>query len=580
MHRKWLVSKTSPDFLEYLSHKASISTAFAQVLINRGMKNTGAIRDFLYPSLQNMHDPFLMPDMRKAVDRLKAALESDEKVFILGDYDADGVTATALLVSTLRRLGLKTSYHIPNRITEGYGLSDTGIDRAGEWGAGLVITVDCGISSAPEVARAMSMGMDVIVTDHHQPPGTLPAALAVIDPHRPDSDYPFRNLAGVGVAFKLIQALYQDLTATNNSKFKIQELKPEEFLDLVALGTIADSVPLLGENRILVTFGLKRINDGPARTGIRALKEVSGVNGSSRAGPLSYSLIPRINAAGRLGDAGEVVELFLTEDEGRAKGIAGLLEDQNRKRQKVEADVLKSALAMVNPDDPGPAIVLSAPEWHPGVIGIVASRLVDMFYRPVFLFSEKEGIAKGSARGIPPFHLYDAIAGCSELLLGFGGHRQAAGLRLDCRDLPAFREKMNRIVEKNLKEEDMNPMLEIDAAVKLSDVNIRLINELGLLEPYGNANREPLLGAKDINVVNRRIVGKNHLKMKLKQDNFSIDTIGFSMGEQMDNMEAAPSLDIAFVPCINEWNGMRLLQLQLRAVRPNIKNKKTEVSKQ
>jgi single-stranded-DNA-specific exonuclease len=501
-----------------------------------------------------------MPDMKEAVDRIKAAIDRQERVFIHGDYDADGVTSTALLVSAFRKLGLTTHYHIPHRLTEGYGLNLSGIEKAGEWNADLIITVDCGISSASAIAAAREKGMDVIVTDHHEPPEVLPDALAVVDAHRADSQYPFKYLAGVGVAFKLIQALVQD-TGT-------QDIELEELLDLVALGTIADSVPLVEENRILVTYGLKRINANLSGTGIKALKEVSGVNGGGRANSLSFSLIPRINAAGRLDDAGVVVELFLTEDEGKAKETAAFLCDQNRKRQQIEGEVLKEALEMINPDDPGSAIVLSSPEWHPGVIGIVASRLVDRFCRPVFLFSEKDSIAKGSARGIPQFHLYRAIDECAELLLGYGGHRQAAGLSMDMNNMSAFRERINQIAEKKLSAEDMVPVLEIDAAVKLSDISFNLIHELSVLEPYGESNRQPLLGAKAIEVVNHKIVGNNHLKMKVRQENASADTIGFSMGDQLELLEAPSPLDIAFVPSINEWNGGKYLQLQLKAIRP------------
>ena len=562
MHRNWLVSSTNREFLEYLSGSFSISPVLAQALVNRGITDAGSIKDFLHPSLKDLHDPFLMPDMTKAVERLKTAVHKNETALVHGDYDADGITATALLVSTLSGLGLKTYYHIPNRITEGYGLSNKGIQKAGANGASLIITADCGISSGTEVSNALSMGMDIIVTDHHEPPEKLPPATAVIDPHRTDSAYPFKNLAGVGVAFKLIQALLQELRVAD------YELQLNELLDLVALGTIADSVPLLGENRIFVTYGLRKINNTAGRTGIRALKEAAGVDGSSRAGSLSYSLIPRINAAGRVDDAGEVVELFLTGDEAKARGIANLLEKQNRERQKIEGDVLKTALDMINPDDMENAIVLSSPGWHPGVIGIVASRLVDMFYRPVFLFSIKDSVAKGSARGIPPFHLYRAIAECPDLLLGFGGHRMAAGLSLDVGNLPAFKNRINRIVGEKLSAEDMVPALRIDAAVKFSDLTFNLIKELALLEPYGDSNKQPVFGAKDIAILNQKIVGDNHLKMLLKQDNINMDSIGFSMGEQLKNMGSVSSLDIAFVPCINEWNGAKNLQLNLRAIRP------------
>ncbi len=559
MNRRWLLRKTNPEFLNYISVKASISPVLAQVLVNRGIKDAESIKDFLYPSIENLHDPFLMPDMQKAVERLKAAVDRDETLFIHGDYDADGVTSTALLVSVFRRLGLKVFYHIPNRITEGYGFGYTGIQKAKDCGADIIITADCGISSAEEVLNARSMGMDVIITDHHEPPEKLPEATAVLDPCRTDSEYPFKHLAGVGVAFKLVQAL---AGAYGN-------MPVEELLDLVALGTIADSVPLTGENRIFVTYGLREINRPLCRAGIKALKEAAGIEDKElRSGLLSFTLLPRINAAGRLDGAGEVVELFLTEDEARANDIAALLNEQNRKRQKIEGEVLKSALDMIDPRNPGNAIVLSSADWHPGVVGIVASRLVDMFYRPVFLFSIKDSIARGSARSIPPFHIYKAVSECSGLLLGFGGHRQAAGLRLEAGNLPAFRKRMNSLAEKALAADDMVPLLEIDAAVRFPDINFNLVKELGLLEPYGNANREPLFGAKDIEIVSRRIVGNNHLKMQLKQERTNIDTIGFSMADKIGNAAASSSLDIAFVPSINEWNGARNLQLNLKAIRP------------
>jgi single-stranded-DNA-specific exonuclease len=563
MNRNWLVTRTNPEFLKYLSKEASISSVLAQVMVNRGFKNVATIKDFLYPSLSNLHDPFLMPDMGKAVERLRSAIDRNETVFVHGDFDADGITSTALLVSSLRNLGVNTCYHIPNRIVEGYGLSNKGVQKARDCGAKLIITADCGITSEQEVMNAMSLGMDVIVTDHHEPPDKLPDATAVIDPHRADSQYPFRQLAGVGVAFKLVQALYQELEG------KGHELCIEDLIDLVALGTVADSVSLVDENRIFATFGLKAINHDRCRVGIKAIKEAAGIEGEIRPGSLPYSLIPRINAAGRLDDASDVVELFLTHEKDVARAMASVLETQNKKRQRIEGDVFQSALSMINTDEVGNSIILSSDDWHPGVIGIVASRLVDMFYRPVFLFSVRDSVAKGSARSIPPLHLYEAIAGCSELLLGFGGHRQAAGLSLSPGNMPSFRARMESIVEKALRPEDMIPVLEIDATVKFSDINYGLIKELSLLEPHGDSNRAPLFGSKDISVINHKIVGNNHLKMQLKQNSMHVDTIGFSLGNEVNRIMKASSIDIAFHPGINEWQGMKNLQLNLKAIRPN-----------
>ena len=562
MNRNWLVSKTNPDFLKYLSQEASISPVLAQILINRDMKDPVAVKDFLSPSIEKMHDPFLLPDMDKAVERLKRSIEKSETLLVHGDYDADGLTSTAILVSALRMLGLKTFYHIPNRLIEGYGLSIKGIEKAAQCNADLIITADCGISSKESVSKAVSMGMDVIVTDHHEVPDTLPDALAVIDPHRKDSEYPFKYLAGVGVAFKLIQALYTEL------KVEDRDSKLESFLDLVALGTIADSVSLIGENRIIVSHGLNIINNSGARIAIKAMKEVAGVDKKFLAKTLSFTLIPRINAAGRLDDANEVVELFLTEDIKEAKRIAVLLDEQNRKRKEIEGEVFKEAVDMVDPDNVDSAIVLSSPNWHAGVIGIVASRLVEMFYRPVFLFSIEGDTAKGSARSIPPFHLFRAISECSDLLIGYGGHRMAAGARISTDKLPVFKEMLSAKVDNALSPSDMVPVLDIDAAVNLSEINLSLVKELSLLEPFGNSNKEPLFGARGINIVDHRIVGNNHLKMQLSQMDHQMDTIGFGMGDELKNIGSSSTLDIAFVPEINEWNGMRKIQLNLKALRP------------
>jgi single-stranded-DNA-specific exonuclease len=437
-----------------------------------------------------------------------------------------------------------------------------GIEKAAHLKADLIITADCGISSEDNISKAISMDIDVIVTDHHEVPDILPPATAVIDPHRKDSAYPFTYLAGVGVAFKLIQALFTEL------KVEDSDSRLVSFLDLVALGTIADSVPLIGENRIIVSHGLKLINEGGARTAIKAMKEVAGVDREFLARTLSFTLIPRINAAGRLQDAAEVVELFLTEDIREAKRIALLLDEQNRKRKEIEGHVFKEAMEMIDPDNVNSAIVLSSPEWHPGVIGIVASRLVEIFYKPVFLFSIDGESAKGSARSIPPFHLFKAISECSEYLLGYGGHRFAAGLRITTDKLRAFNDMMISKVDGSISPTDLVPVLDIDAAVQLSDINLSLVKELIMLEPFGNANREPLFGARGINIVDHRIVGNNHLKLKLSQNNYQMDTIGFGMGDELKNIGTSSTLDIAFVPGINEWNGMRSIQLQLKALRP------------
>jgi single-stranded-DNA-specific exonuclease len=560
-----LVKRTNQDFLDYLSRKTSISTVLTQILVNRGIKDVESIKHFLSPSLDSLHEPFLMPDMEKAVERIHNALNKNETVLVYGDYDADGLTSTALLVSVLRILGIKTHYYIPDRITEGYGLNKAGIQKAQGLGVSLLITADCGVSSAEEVSLATSLGIDVIITDHHEPPEELPTALAVINPHRTDSRYPFRYLAGVGVAFKLCQALF------SGSRFSDSSSELEDLLALVAVGTVADSVPLTGENRILTTFGVKALNSNEPKPWILALKEVSNLqNRDLHSTLLSYTIIPRINAVGRLGNSQGVVEFFLSQEKEKAREIASFIDTQNKKRQKIEEDVCKSALQMIDPDHLDSAIVLSSTEWHPGVIGIVSSRLVDMFYRPVFLFSEKDTVAKGSARSIPPFHIFQGVSACSELLLAYGGHNQAAGLSISVDNLPAFKKKITAMAKKTLGDEDITPTLEIDAGVDFSEVNFNLVRELSLLEPFGNANKKPVLGAKEIEILDPKSVGNNHLKAKSKQKSITIETIGFSMAPAIEKIEDSLTIDIAFTPCINEWNGKRSLQLNLKALKPSL----------
>jgi single-stranded-DNA-specific exonuclease len=550
--------------LEYLSRNASISTAFAQILVNRGLKDTDTIKNFLNPSFDNLHDPFQIPDMERAVQRLKSAVEKGETILVHGDYDADGITATALLVSALNSLGLNTRYYIPNRITDGYGFSREGIRRAEKLGATLILTVDCGINSTEEVSLASSLGIDVIITDHHRPPQKLPEALAIINPHRFDSEYPFKDLAGVGVAFKLVHALFRDSHTT------INDSQLSTLLEFVAVGTIGDSVPLTGENRILVQYGLKALNNSRSPW-IEALKETAGVNRQDmRSGLFSYTLIPRINAIGRLGDAHEVVEFFLTRDELKAKETASLLEEQNRKRQKIEESVYRSALGMLDAEHLDGAIVLHSPEWHPGVLGIVASRFVERFYRPTFLFSIKDSVAKGSARSIPSFNLYESICKCDTMLLGYGGHSQAAGIRIHVDNIPEFKQAIISVIENTFNRDDMTPTVEIDAGIELFEVNFNLIKELTLLEPFGIANQAPLLGAKGVEMISPRIVGNKHLKMKSKQKSISIDTIGFAMANHLELADSSSKVDIAFVPRMNEWNGNKTLQLNLKALRPSV----------
>jgi single-stranded-DNA-specific exonuclease len=555
MHRRWLLQKTNNEYVSYLSNASSISPALAQILINRGVKTPEEVSDFMFKT-HSISDPMEIEGILTAVETLEEAAKNGTRVFIQGDYDTDGLTATAILTDALCRLGVKTDYFIPNRFRNGYGFNPPAVEMAGSMGAGIIVTVDCGISSFEATAMAKEKGIGVIITDHHEPvPGRLPDALAIINPKL--SNPGLANLAGAGVAFKLVQALGQRHP---------DKISFNEYLDLAALGTLADSVSLTGENRAIVKEGMPLIKEG-VRPGLRALGEVSGLNGRrQRSDLISFTLIPRINAAGRMSDSQEVVELLLTTDVQKAEQMADSLNRMNTARQKTEEKLLEQAMGKIDPAEPGPAIVVSGEGWHEGVVGIVASRIAERYRRPTFVLSVSDGVAKGSARSIPQFDVYAGLTECSDLLRDFGGHAQAAGLKLDVDNLKTFREKISGVVSSTVS--DFTPQLTIEADVSLREVNFKLIQELQMLEPFGCGNPEPVLGTRELQVINPRVVGKNHLKMKLKFRSSVVDAIGFGMGDFIDMVEDSPEIDVAYTATINEWDGRRSVQLKLKGIRP------------
>ncbi|MEW6214972.1 MAG: single-stranded-DNA-specific exonuclease RecJ, partial [Nitrospirota bacterium] len=524
MHRRWLVNRTNHEYIDYLSKISSISPVLAQILINRGIKTPEEISYFLNPHISRLSDPFDMPGLRIAVDRITDASKKGERILVHGDYDVDGLSATAIVLKALKMLEIDSHYFIPNRMEHGYGFNTSSVKKAKQIGASLIITVDCGITSYEAVAISKKEGIDVIITDHHEPLPLLPDALAVINPKISNPQSPISNLSGAGVAFKLAQALATSAYGGHDPRSTIHD-----FLDLAALGTISDVVPITGENRLIVKEGLKLIENG-TRIGLRTLNNVSGIKGRElKSGLLSFTIIPRINAAGRISDSNNVVKLLLTDSEDEAIDISLWLDKLNLKRQQIEEEVYQEALYKLNNKDKGvgSAIVLSSEGWHQGVIGIVASRIAEVFYRPTFVISIEGRIARGSARSIPPIDIYNALIGCREFLTGFGGHKQAAGFKLESEYISSFEERINRIVNETLTDRDFIPLLEIDANVNLSDINFNLTKELEMLEPLGFGNPEPLLGSKRLEVLYPRIVGNNHLKMKLRQMSQSIDAIGF-----------------------------------------------------
>ncbi len=561
----WRVSKTNQAYIEYISKIASVSPACAQILINRGLKTSEQIDCFFNPNLNRLSDPFELSGMRDAIDRITLAKKNNEKVLICGDYDADGITATSIMLEGLKKFAMDVDYFIPNRLSDGYGFGHTGVDKAISIGARLIITVDCGISSFDTVSKAKSHGIDVIITDHHEPlkisdgydTPVVPDAIAVINPKISSCSYNQSFLSGAGVALKLLHAIFGNID-------DIYEL-----LDLAAIGTSADIVPLLGDNRIIIKEGINLIHSGQ-RTGIKALKSVSGIRPDFfKSGFLNFILIPRINAAGRIADANEVVRLLTTKSDAEAEKLSLWLNELNAKRQQIEEIVYNEAKIKVNElGSIEGAIVIASEGWHPGVIGIVASKIAESYYRPTFVFNIKDGIAKGSSRSIPSFDIHKGLEKCSDLLSTFGGHKQAAGVSLDKSNLDAFRQRISEIFIESLTPDDLTPSINIDVSVSFGEINHSLINEISYLEPFGYGNEEPLFGTKGLEALNPRIVGNNHLKMYLKQNGRGIDSIGFALGNYLEIVENNVIIDAAFFPTINEWDGGKYLQLNLRAIRP------------
>ncbi|MDI6740825.1 MAG: single-stranded-DNA-specific exonuclease RecJ [Candidatus Edwardsbacteria bacterium] len=567
MQKRWILPKTDSDALVYeLAVALGVSPLIARLLLTRGVAAEADARRFLSPKLADLHDPYLLPDMGKTIDRLDEALKQGQKIMIYGDYDVDGITATALLMTGLARIGADVSWYLPNRSREGYGISVAGIDEAKHRGVSLVISVDCGITAHEEIAYAKSLGIDCIITDHHETKDSLPEAAAVVDPKRADSAYPYLELSGAGVAYKLLQALYR--------RHELPESDLEPDLDLVALGTIADIVPLTGENRILAKFGLEALRNS-GKPGVRALLEVTGLRERPLdSGQIVFMLAPRINAAGRMGDAGTALKLLLTEDPAEAMAIARALDEENKRRKAVDDQILEHASGLVKSSvdlDNEKVIVLWSDTWHQGVIGIVASRLVEQFYRPTVLIAVDGDRGKGSARSIAGFHLHEALKECQDLLLGFGGHKFAAGLSIETGNIPQFREKLNQVAGRSLSAEDFIPSQALDAEVDLDSIDAETAREFSQFAPFGPGNRYPVLAAFQARVVGSPcIVGSNHLKFKVKHKHKIFDTIGFSFGDLLPEIEDQDArVDLAFVLEENEWQGRRKLQLRVKDIKVN-----------
>jgi single-stranded-DNA-specific exonuclease len=566
MQKKQWIVRTAPAELPAMAGEKAILPLTVTILAGRGIIEPDSMDTFLSPSLADMLDPSRMKGMATAVARLLEARHRQEKITVYGDYDVDGITGTTLLVSFLRQTGFACDYFIPNRFDDGYGLNSEALDRIIDAGADLILSVDCGITAVEEALFCRQRGAELIIVDHHAPKETLPDACAVLNPLQPGCDYSFKCLAGVGVAFNLLVALRAALR--DEGVFgggSGPDLR--QWLDLVALGTIADVVPLIGQNRIYVTHGLRLLAD-PFKPGIQALKKVAGVGEAVSSGQVGFRLAPRLNAAGRMESAVPGVELLLGDDPPHCLAIAEELDAANAERQAIERSILQEAISLVEQRGDYPdrrSIVLASPSWHQGVVGIVASRLVERFHRPTILIAlDEQGRGKGSGRSIPGFHLLDALKVCSPLLERFGGHRHAVGVSLSAEKFDDFSATFEAEAQRLLGDGELMPRLDIDAEAEPREVTKELALELKRLEPFGMGNPEPLLMMRALTVLEQRVVGEDHLRLRLSRDGHTFNAIAFRMASRT----VPATIDIAFFPEMNQWNGSSTLQLRVKELRP------------
>ncbi len=565
MDLQWEVAdETHVEEARILADKFSIPYIAAKILCRRGIITPDQADQFLNPNLKNLFDPFLMHGMKEGVDRVVKALKNNERIMIYGDYDVDGITSASLMFLVLNRLGADVSYYLPNRLVEGYGISEDGLEEAVKRNINLLISVDCGITAVAEVEVARGMGIDCLITDHHEPGAELPKATVIINPKLDPPETPGREMSAVGVAFKFAQALYRSLNQ--------DETELEQHLDLVAMGTAADIVPLADENRILTKFGLDQLAK-TNKPGLKALIFIAGVMGRKiGTGQVVFILAPRINAVGRLGDAQKAVKLLTTKDETQANAIARILNAENKRRKDLDVHTLNEALQQIEEKinlKTDRAIVLSSVGWHQGVIGIVASRIVEKFNRPTVMIAIDGGEGKGSARSIPGFHLYEALRECDNYLIRYGGHKYAAGLSIDPANIEPFREKLNQVSTRMLTDEDLVPKLEIDAELELESIDENLVNVLEQFAPFGPHNMRPVFVTYQCEVVGTaHRVGTNHLKFKVRRGGEVFDCIGFGFGDFLNKMHTRPTfVDIVYVLEFNSWNGADRIQLRIKDIK-------------
>lgn len=567
---KWQFLNPDPKKVNQLKEEFCTSEIIARVLANRRIESLEVSRPFFEPSLNDINDPFTMQDMDKATERIIQNIKSKKPIFVYGDYDVDGTTGASMLYLALSEMGAEVVPYIPNRETEGYGLSNIGINKAHELKIDLILTCDCGINAFEPIEYANSLGMDVIVTDHHIPDKKLPNAYAILNPKRDGCNYPFKFLCGGGVAFKLVCAI--------SEIHGIPAKEMHKYLDLVTLGTCADMVPITDENRIFVRHGLRLLSNG-SKPGIKALMEFAGLSDKSLSvGQIVFGIAPKINAAGRLGDANRSVDLLTTQDKKQAQVLANELVQENQKRQHIQQEVVDAAFNLIHSKTDlvkDRAIVIAGKDWHPGVIGIVASKVKEEFHRPAVIVSyDGNGIGKGSARSISGVDLYKALSASAKYLDDFGGHAMAAGLTVTERLFDSFKKSFTKFVNEKTTDDDLIPTITLEGILKFKDINSRFMEFLNKLAPYGPGNMRPSFATKGVEVIgNPRVIGNgDHVIFKIRQNQKVISAIGFNMSEHYEKLIKGFPIDLAYVVETNEWQGRETVQLNVRDIKMNDQN--------
>lgn len=560
---RWKLAETDETNIDRLQSELGISRLATSLLVNRGIEGEGEARRFLYKENLSYHDPYLMDGMKESVDRIQHAIAKNERILIYGDYDADGVSSTTVLVYTLRELGASFDYYIPNRFTEGYGPNEAAFRQAKEDGYDLIVTVDTGISGVHEAEVAKEIGIDLIITDHHEPPPVLPDAYATINPKKPGCGYPFKGLAGVGVAFKLAQALLDRI--------------PGHLLEIAAMGTIADLVPLQDENRLIASEGIRALQNS-SKPGIKALLDVCGLKGQElNEEHLGFGIGPRLNAVGRLESADPAVELLTTDDFELAEQLASEIDALNKTRQELVNTMTQEAIEEVETNDllneNNRVLIIAREGWNAGVIGIVASRLVEKYYRPTIVMSidREKGVAKGSARSIEAFDMFMNLSECRDILPHFGGHPMAAGMTIDLTYLESLRERLNEQALEKLTEKDLMPLTKVDLHCKVEDITLETIEEMNLLAPFGVSNPKPVVMLKDVHLSQIRRIGSkdNHLKVALEENGATLDGVGFNFGYVFEEIASRAAVSVIGQLSVNEWNGLRKPQIFVKDMAVN-----------